>query len=88
MAETVYVLCALTSLFCAGLLGRRYRTHRTRTERLLLWSMLGFIGLAMNNALLVVDLVMVPGIDLSFPRVVVAVAAMSMFMIGLVWEPR
>jgi len=85
MAEVVYVLCALTSLFCAGLLGRRYRTQRTR---LLLWCMLGFIGLVINNALLVVDLLIVPDVDLVFVRVAVAVVAMGMFMIGLVWEPR
>jgi len=41
-----------------------------------------------NNALLVVDLLIVPDVDLVFVRVAVAVVAMGMFMIGLVWEPR
>lgn len=85
MAEIVYVLCALTSLFCAGLLARRYRVQRTR---LLLWSTLCFVGLALNNVLLVVDLIVVPAIDLSFLRAGVAVLAMAMLLVGLIWESR
>ena len=46
MAETVYILCALTSVFCAVLLMRSYRRQRTR---LLLWSTLCFAGLAINK---------------------------------------
>ena len=83
MAEAVYVLCALTSLFCAGLLARRYRVQRSR---LLLWSTLCFVGLAINNALLVIDLVVVPEVDLLFLRVGVAAVAMVMLLIGLIWE--
>jgi hypothetical protein len=85
MAEAVYVLCALTSLFCAGLLIRSYRAQRTR---LLLWSSLCFIGLALNNALLVVDLIIVPQVDLSLLRTAVAVIAMFLLLVGLIWESR
>jgi hypothetical protein len=85
MAEAVYVLCALTSLFCAGLLIRSYRAQRTR---LLLWSSLCFIGLALNNALLVVDLIIVPQVDLSLLRTAVAVVAMFLLLVGLIWESR
>ena len=49
MIQLVYLLCALTSLACAVLLLRGY--FRTRV-RLLLWSGLCFVGLALNNALL------------------------------------
>lgn len=85
MAEGVYLLCALTSLFCAGLLVRQYRSQRTR---LLLWSSLGFVGLAINNALLVVDLMIVPQIDLAIVRTVAALVAMLLLVIGLIWESR
>jgi hydrogenase/urease accessory protein HupE len=85
MGEAVYVMCALTSLFCAGLLARHYRGHRTR---LLLWSTLCFIGLAISNALLVVDLLVVPEVDLSVLRVGCAGVAMLMLLIGLIWESR
>nr|HEX4318810.1 DUF5985 family protein [Kofleriaceae bacterium] len=85
MAEAVYILCALTSMLCAGLLVRHYRTRRAR---LLLWSTLCFAGLALNNALLFVDLVVVPEIDLSLVRTGCALVAMLMLVFGLVWESR
>ncbi len=49
MAELVYALCALTSVACAVLLLRGYAHSGTR---LLLWSALCFIGLGVNDALL------------------------------------
>ena len=62
MAILVYALCALTSTACAVLLLRGYaRSH----FRLLLWSGLCFVGLALNNILLVVDKQVVPDVDLS-----------------------
>jgi hypothetical protein len=85
MAELVYLLCMLTSAGCAFLLLRSYLRARTR---LLLWSSLCFIGLALNNALLFVDLVVFPGtlIDLSMPRNVTALAALSLLVFGLVTD--
>ncbi|MEO8553934.1 MAG: DUF5985 family protein [Kofleriaceae bacterium] len=85
MTELVYILCAATSLFCAGLLIRRYRQQRTR---LLLWSSLCFVGLAVNSLLVVVDLLVVPEVDLSPIRASVAAVAMLLLLIGLVWEAR
>lgn len=83
MAEAVYVMCGVTSLFCALLLFRSYRGQRTR---LLMWSTLGFTGLAINNVLLFVDLVLVPDTDLSFARTGIALSAMLLLLIGLLWE--
>ena len=84
MAELVYVLCTVTSLACAVLLLRGY--DRTGT-RLLLWSGLCFAGLALNNVVLVVDLMVVgPDIDLATWRLVPAAAAMLLLLYGLVWE--
>lgn len=86
MAEAVYFLCALASLFCAVLLVRGYRRQPTR---LIMWSSLCFTGLAINNGLLVVDLVLVPyAIDLSLVRALVSVGAIVTFLIALIWEPR
>ena len=65
MAELIYVLCAVTSTLCAVLLTRSYL--RTRS-RLLLWSALAFVGLAINNILLFIDLTNVTHVDLSLPR--------------------
>ncbi|HLL21693.1 MAG TPA: DUF5985 family protein [Kofleriaceae bacterium] len=84
MAEAVYILCALTSVFCAVLLLRSYRRQRTR---LLMWSSWCFIGLALNNLLLVIDLIVVPdAIDLALVRTGTALAAILLLVIGLVWE--
>jgi hypothetical protein len=85
MAETVYALCALTSLGCAALLFRGYR--RTRT-RLLFWSSICFVGLAANNLLLLIDLVVLPQIDLSLVRGATAVAALLLFVWGLIGVDR
>ena len=83
MAEAVYLLCAVTSSLCALLLLRAY--VRTGT-RLLMWSGLCFLGLALSNALLVVDLIIVPDADLSTWRLVPAVLGVALLLYGLIWE--
>lgn len=83
MPAVVYALCALTSLTCAGLLLKAY--WRTRT-RLLLWSSVSFVGLAANNVLLFVDLIVVPSIDLSILRASTALAAIVILLFGLIWD--
>jgi hypothetical protein len=62
MPEAVYVSAALLSAACAVLLFRGY----TRTGvRLLFWSALCFVALALNNTLLFLDLAVVgPTLDL------------------------
>jgi hypothetical protein len=82
MAETVYILCAATSILCAVLLFRSYRASRTR---LLFWSSLCFVGLAINNVMLILDLYVV-STDLFFARTVIAVGAMTMLIYGLIWS--
>lgn len=84
MAEIVYVLCAATSILCALLLLRGYL--RTRT-RLLMWSTWCFVGLAINNILLFLDLAIFPdAIDLRLIRAASALAGMLLLVVGLIWE--
>ena len=83
VASVVYALCALTSAGCAALLVRGYLRQRTR---LLLWSSLCFVGLALNNALLFTDLVLVPAADLSSVRGFAGLAALLVLLYGLIWE--
>jgi len=85
MAELVYVLCAATSIVCAVLLLRGYRASRTR---LLFWSSLCFVGLAINSILLFVDLIELPDIDLFWWRTAAALVAMMVLLFGLIWEIR
>jgi len=83
-ATIVYVLCFLTSLTCAWLLGRSYRHGRSR---LLLWSSIAFGFLAANNLALVLDLVVWPtSLDLRLLRLALALAAVASLIWGFVWE--
>lgn len=85
MAELVYLLCAATSIVCAALLLRGYRASRTR---LLFWASLCFVGLALNNILLFVDLIVLLNIDLFWWRTAPALAGMMVLVFGLIWEFR
>jgi len=83
-ASAVYLLCALASISCLMLLARSWR--RTRS-RLLLWSALAFVGFALNNLLLFVDLVLLPvEIDLLPLRYSTTLAALGVLLYGFVWE--
>lgn len=84
-AIIVYVLCAATSALCAVLLLRGYAKSRAR---LLFWSGLCFAGLALNNVLLVVDVRVIPAVDLSLWRTIPALIGVSLLVYGLVWETR
>ena len=83
MAEFVYLMCALTSVACAALLLRQYRAGRSS---LLLWSSLCFVGLALNNVLLFVDLVVIPSVDLGMVRSLIALVSLALLLWGLVWH--
>jgi Family of unknown function (DUF5985) len=83
MAAAIYTLCALTSLVCAVLLLRSYARSRMR---LLLWSGLCFVGLTGNNAMLVVDRLVLPSVDLTTPRLALAFLALMLLVCGLIWE--
>jgi Family of unknown function (DUF5985) len=85
MASVVYALCAITSGICALLLGRAYRASRAR---LLLWSSLSFAGLACNNLLLFLDLVMLPTLDLALYRGLLAAVSVMVLLFGLIWDSR
>ena len=79
----VYLLCFLTSTVAMLLLLRSYRQNRTR---LLLWSALGFIALAVNNFLLFADLVLLPTVNLLPLRDLSAFVAVLLLLYGFIWE--
>jgi hypothetical protein len=83
VAEAVYVLCSITSAACAILLLKGYLRSRTK---LLFWSSICFVGLAAHNALLFVDLVMLPDIDLFYLRNTIGLASLCVLLYGLIWE--
>jgi hypothetical protein len=57
MGAIIYSLCAAAALSCAMLLLRAFSRSG---YRLLLWSGLCFVGLTMNNLLLVLDKIVFP----------------------------
>jgi hypothetical protein len=79
----VNILGALTVGLCAVLLLRAY--VRTRS-RLLLWSGACFLGLTIANALLFVDLAIVPDADLYLWRLAVAGTSIVLLVHGLIFE--
>jgi hypothetical protein len=85
VAATIYILCALTSLACAGLLLGSYR--RTR-HRLLFWSGWSFVAMTVNNLFLVLDKLVFPGpeIDLLPARLWAALISMLLLLYGLIYE--
>jgi hypothetical protein len=85
MAEVVYILCAVASLGCALILFRSYLQARSR---LLLLSTLCFAGMCINSAILVIDLLVLPELDLRLARTVVAYISLLGLLLGLIWESR
>ena len=83
MGPVVYCLGALTSFACALLLLRGYSRGR---RKLLLWSGLCFLGLAVNNILIFLDLVVLPEVDLYLLRLLTTCVAMALLLYGLIWE--
>jgi len=80
----VYLLCMLTSALCAALLVRAYFKSKAR---LLLFSALAFVFLAINNALVFADMVVVgQAISLIPFRHAAALAAVCVLIYGFIWE--
>jgi Family of unknown function (DUF5985) len=83
-ATAVYVLSFLTSAVCGWLLVRSYLHNRTK---LLLWSAACFVLLAINNLVVVIDMIVLPTqVDLSFARVALNLAAIATLLYGFIWE--
>ena len=79
----VYSLCFLTSAVCALLLGRSY--FKTRA-RLLLWSALCFIFLALNNFVVVLDMLVYPESDFRPIRLWLSLVSVSVLLFGFIWD--
>lgn len=86
MGEAVYILCAVTSLVCSILLVRAYLSSKSP---LLLWSSVCFVGLFVNNVVLVVDVVlMTEEVDLLLVRDLTNTSSVVALVFGLVWSSR
>lgn len=83
LISAVYLLCFLTSSACALLLGRSFVRSR---QKLLMWSCVCFSFLAINNLVLVVDLLVIPDIDLRIFRLLISLAAVATLLFGFIWN--
>ena len=83
MVEFAYVLNIVVCLICTILLVRGWRHSRSR---LLMWSAACFTALTANNLLILVDVLVVPDIDLSVLRAGTALAGFAILLFGLIWE--
>ena len=82
MPELVYALCALTGFTCAALLLRGYWRFR---GRLLLWSALCFLGLAINDGVLLLHTLGVStGLETS--RSIAGLVGVSCLIYGLIFD--
>jgi hypothetical protein len=79
----VYLLCFLTSFVAMVLLLRGYVSNGSK---LLMWSALAFIALAINNFVLFVDIVLLPTVSLLWVRELAEAAAVCVLLYGFVWE--
>ncbi len=83
MASLFYGLCAFTAGFCSWLLLRAYAQTG---YKLLLWGGLCFVGLTLNNVLLVVDKLLLPEVNLFTWRLLIALIALLVFLYGIIWD--
>ena len=83
IAAAVFLACAITSALCVVLLVRGWLASRSR---LLLWSSLGFTGLALNNIILVVDRLLIPHADLALIRAAAAFLGVLILLTGCIWD--
>jgi hypothetical protein len=79
----VYVLCLAASLLCTYLL---FRSYRRSGAKLLLWTALCFVFLAVNNLSLVGDLLVFPDVNLLWLRQLSSLGAVAVLICGFVWE--
>lgn len=84
-ASLVYVLCAVASLTCTLLLVRGWRRSG---NRLLLYSSLCFLMLTLSQAVLVIDLVFVPQVDLLVFRQLLSGLGLVLLVWGFIWDGR
>ena len=83
MPTAVYSLCLVTSAGCAALL---LRTYRAKRSKLLLYTALGFVLLALNNLMLVADLILFPNVDLWAWRQAASLTAVAVLFYGFTFE--
>jgi len=79
----VYALCFATSSMCAWLLARSYWKS---SARLLMWSAACFIFLAASNLVVILDILVIPDVDLRIYRLTLSLSAVLTLLFGFIWD--
>ena len=79
----VYALCFLTCAACAWLLMRSYRQAG---GRMLFWAAICFLLLSINNLMVIIDILIIPDINLGVARLVAALPGVGLLIYGFVWR--
>lgn len=79
----VYLLCFLTSTLCAGLLLRSYWRVRSR---MLFWTSLCFTMLAINNLVVILDMLVVLDRNLVLYRLVPSLIGVTALLYGFITQ--
>lgn len=79
----VYLLCLVTSVLCAYLLGRSFFRLRSR---LLFWSAICFALLATVNFIVILDMEIFPHIDFRPYRLWLTLVAIAVLLFGFIWD--
>ncbi len=85
MMPALHILTCLTTLLCTVLLLRAFARVR---RRMLLWSGLCFAGLTLSSLLAIIDLQVLPEIDLFSYRLASTAISMALLLYGLIWESQ
>ena len=86
MDSVNFLLCSLAVLTCVACMVLLFRAYAATGVKLLLWSAACFVFLAANNALLFVDVVIDPQMDLKAERFVTALLGVAVLLYGLFQE--
>lgn len=86
VANTIYLLCALTGFLCAWLLFRAYL--RTGTI-LLFWSGICFLGLTVDNSVLLLkDVLSSPQTNLFWIRQLGTLTGLTLLIYSMIWHTK
>lgn len=83
ISAIVYFLCGLTSLACAVLLFRSYRSSRSQ---LAFWTAIAFVFFTINNVFVMADFIVFPTANLYWMRIVPLLLGAVTMIFGLVKE--
>ncbi len=81
----VYPACFAGSAICAFLLVRSWMRSR---DRILAWSAVSFLLLAIGNFVLLCDMIIAPDLDLTTLRYLASLTAVSILLACFIWKSK